>query len=35
VIPSGEEGRPFVLRFEQPEKANAWYVRGFALEPQK
>jgi hypothetical protein len=35
VIPSGEEGRPFVLRFNQPEKANAWYVRGFAIEPQK
>jgi hypothetical protein len=29
VIPSGEEGRPFVLRFNPPEKANAWYVRGF------
>ena len=29
VIPSGEEGRPFVLRFNTPEKANAWYVRGF------
>jgi hypothetical protein len=35
VIPSGEDGRPFVLRFNQPEKANAWYVRGFATEPQK
>jgi hypothetical protein len=35
VIPSGEDGRPFVLRFDQPEKANAWYVRGFAVEPQK
>jgi hypothetical protein len=35
VLPSGEEGRPFVLRFNQPEKANAWYVRGFAVEPQK
>ena len=31
VVPSGEEalGRPFVLRFNAPEKANAWYVRGF------
>ena len=29
VIPSGEEGRPFVLRFNPPEQANAWYVRGF------
>ncbi len=31
VVPSGEEalGRPFVLRFNPPEKANAWYVRGF------
>jgi hypothetical protein len=37
VLPSGEEalGRPFVLRFNQPEKVNAWYVRGFAIEPQK
>jgi hypothetical protein len=35
VMPSGEEGRPFVLRFQPPEKANAWYVRGFAVEPQK
>jgi hypothetical protein len=31
VVPTGEEssGRPFVLRFEPPEKANAWFVRGF------
>jgi len=31
VVPSGEEalGRPFVLRFDKPEKANAWYVRGY------
>jgi hypothetical protein len=37
VVPSGEEalGRPFVLRFNPPEQANAWYVRGFATEPQK
>jgi hypothetical protein len=35
VLPSGEEGRPFVLRFNLPEKANAWYVRGFATEPEK
>ena len=35
VLPSGEEGRPFVLRFNRPEEANAWYVRGFAEEPQK
>jgi hypothetical protein len=34
VVPSGEEamGRPFVLRFKPPEKANAWYVRGFTTE---
>jgi hypothetical protein len=32
VVPSGEEGRPFVLRFNPPEKANAWYVRGFTTE---
>jgi hypothetical protein len=32
VVPSGEEGRPFVLRFNPPEKANAWYVRGFAAD---
>ena len=37
VVPSGEEalGRPFVLRFKPTEKANAWYVRGFATEPEK
>ena len=35
VIPSGEEGRPFVLRFDHPDQANAWYVRGFAVEPHK
>lgn len=37
VVPSGEEalGRPFVLRFDHPENANAWYVRGFAVEPEK
>jgi hypothetical protein len=34
VVPSGEEalGRPFVLRFKPPEKANAWYVRGFTTQ---
>jgi hypothetical protein len=34
VTPTGEEssGRPFVLRFEPPEKANAWFVRGFTTE---
>lgn len=32
VVPSGEEGRPFVLRFKPPEKANAWYVRGFTTD---
>jgi hypothetical protein len=34
VVPSGEEalGRPFVLRFDRPEKANAWYVRGYTTE---
>jgi len=34
VVPTGEEsaGRPFVLRFEPPEKANAWFVRGFTTE---
>ncbi len=33
VVPTGEEssGRPFVLRFEPPESANAWFVRGFAI----
>jgi hypothetical protein len=37
VTPTGEEttGRPFVLRFEPPEKANAWFVRGFTTEPEK
>jgi hypothetical protein len=37
VIPSGEEalGRPFVLRFDKPDQANAWYVRGFTEEPKK
>jgi hypothetical protein len=35
VVPTGEEssGRPFVLRFGPPEKANAWYVRGFTTGP--
>ena len=35
VVPTGEEpaaGRPFVLRFEPPEKANAWFVRGYTTE---
>jgi hypothetical protein len=34
VVPTGEEssGRPFVLRFGPPEKANAWYVRGFTTD---
>jgi hypothetical protein len=37
VVPTGEEssGRPFVLRFGPPETANAWFVRGFATEPQR
>jgi hypothetical protein len=37
VVPTGEEssGRPFVLRFGPPETANAWFVRGFASEPQR
>jgi hypothetical protein len=37
VVPTGEEssGRPFVLRFGPPESANAWFVRGFASEPQR
>jgi hypothetical protein len=31
VVPTGQEssGRPFVLRFDSPETANAWFVRGF------
>jgi hypothetical protein len=35
VLPTGEDpsaGRPFVLRFEPPEKANAWFVRGYTTE---
>lgn len=34
VVPTGEEnsGRPFVLRFEPPERANAWFVRGYTTE---
>jgi hypothetical protein len=37
VVPTGEEssGRPFVLRFNQPETANAWFVRGFNIDTQK
>jgi len=37
VVPTGEEssGRPFVLRFNQPETANAWFVRGFNTEIKK
>ena len=37
VVPTGEEssGRPFVLRFDRPETANAWFVRGFSTDTQK